>query len=183
MRSGSRRNGVRSLWLGSLSVALLCAVLAGTASGFSIKELMGIFDTKASASVAEDFELPDLNGDTVALADYRNERPVLLYFWATWCPSCQAVKPELSRLRRDTREEDLEILGINVGTGDSLEKVKRFQKAHPVPFKILYDAGGRVAQSYGVQGIPLFVLIDRDGSVVFRDHQLPERYQKYLKTQ
>ncbi len=141
------------------------------------RQLLGIAH---GAYQAPDFELPDLNGKMVALRQFRDERPVLLYFWATWCPACRASKPALIKLRTQTKEDELAILAINVGSGDSLEKLKLYKKAHPMPIKILYDNNSKVSQIYQVRGIPLFVLIDKDGNIVYRDHVLPRDYRKYL---
>lgn len=127
----------------------------------------------AGVSGQKDFDLASIEGDRVRLSAYRGKKPVLLYFWAIWCPSCQAVKPELVKLRQKISEDQLEILGINVGSGDSFERVRRYQKAHPVPYKILYDSDGDVTRTFDVRGIPLFVVVDKNGAIIYRDHQLP----------
>jgi hypothetical protein len=75
----------------------------------------------------------------------------------------------------------MQILGINVGEGDSLQRVKRYQEGHPVPWPTLYDNGSKVARTYRVQGIPLFVLIDREGMIVYQGNDLPQDPLKLLK--
>ncbi|ROQ93270.1 peroxiredoxin family protein [Desulfosoma caldarium] len=135
----------------------------------------------ASVSGQQDFDLPSTDGERVLLSEFRGKKPVLLYFWAIWCPSCQAVKPELVKLRQKMPEDQLEILGINVGTGDSFERVKKYQKAHPMPFKVLYDAEGAVTRAFDVRGIPLFVVVDKTGSIVYRDHQLPSDIRRLIQ--
>jgi peroxiredoxin len=142
---------------------------------------LALVDAHAAASVpAKDFQLKDLDGSLVRLSDYKGKQAVLLYFWATWCPSCVAVKPQVAKLRADLSRDSLEILGVNVGTGDTLEKLLQYQKGHPASYPILYDDGGKVSRAYQIQGIPLFILIDKEGAVVYRDHQLPANIQKYL---
>jgi peroxiredoxin len=134
----------------------------------------------SAGPAASDFELKDLDGTTVRLSNYRDKQPVLLYFWALWCPSCRAIKPDLAKLRTKVKQEDMEILAINVGHGDSLERVVQYQKGHPSPYPVLYDSGSKVTQSYQVQGIPLFILISKEGRVIYRDHRLPEDISRYL---
>jgi thioredoxin-related protein len=68
-----------------------------------------------------------------------------------------------------------------VGEGDSLEKVKRYQEGHPASYPILYDAGSKVARAYRVQGIPMFVLIDKEGQIVYLGNDLPQNPMKLLK--
>jgi len=134
-----------------------------------------------SEGVAPDFELSDLNGSSVRLSKFKGDRPVLLYFWATWCPYCIAAKPQIAQLREKFAQKEMEILGINVGEGDSLERLKRYQEGHPVTWPILYDTGGKVSRTYHVQGIPLFVLVDKEGNVVYRATNPPENPKEYLQ--
>lgn len=129
---------------------------------------------------AKDFQLKDLNGSLVRLSDFRGKRAVLLYFWATWCPGCISIKPAVAKLRSDVSAERMEILAINVGAPDSLERVMHYQKGHPSPYPVLYDGAGQVTTAYQVLGIPLFILVDKDGSVVYRNNMLPGNIEKYL---
>ncbi|MCU0571373.1 MAG: TlpA family protein disulfide reductase [Syntrophobacteraceae bacterium] len=142
--------------------------------------LAGLFGSSAKTP-APDFELQDLGGNSVKLSQFRGERPVMLYFWATWCPACITLKPHLVKVRERIPEKDMQILGINVGEGDSLQRVKRYQEGHPVPWPTLYDNGSKVARTYRVQGIPLFVLIDREGMIVYQGNDLPQDPLKLLK--
>lgn len=135
----------------------------------------------ADAKVAPDFELRDLGGSAIRLSQYKGERSVLLYFWATWCPYCIAVKPELAKLRESINPGEMEILGINVGGGDSLDKLKRYQEGHPVTWPVLYDGEGTAVRAYQIQGIPLFVLVDKEGNIAYRGNALPEDLKKLLK--
>jgi peroxiredoxin len=129
---------------------------------------------------AKDFQLKDMNGSLVRLSDFRGKRAVLLYFWATWCPGCIAVKPAVAKLRSAVSAERMEILAVNVGAPDSLERVMQYQKGHPSPYPVLYDGAGEVSTAYQVLGIPLFILVDKDGSVVYRNNMLPGNIEKYL---
>ena len=130
---------------------------------------------------ATDFQLKDLNGADHRLSSYKGNRPVLLYFWATWCPACLSIKPYVASMRKDVPESELEILGINVGGMDSLERVQKFLLGHPAPYPTLYDDGGQVTKSYRVQGIPLFVLVDRDGKVVYRSNSAPSDIKQLIR--
>jgi len=161
-------------------VLMLGTMAADAHAGYDFEQLVRLVGSGQNVYQAPAFELPDIEGGLVKLAEFQGRRPVLLYFWATWCPACKAARPDLIKVRERVREEDLAILAINVGSGDSLEKVKRYQQSHPLPMKVLYDNNGRVTESYAVQGIPLFVLIDREGKVLYRDHQLPDNLSTYL---
>ena len=139
-------------------------------------------DNQALAAVsAPDFQLQDLNGTNVTLSQFKGQKPVLLYFWATWCPHCLEVRPEVIKLRKSTGQDDIEILGINVGSGDSLAKVKRFEEADPAPYTVLYDPDSKVTHSYRVEGIPHFVLLDKTGAIKYEGNRLPSDPMKLLK--
>lgn len=156
-------------------------MLPGSAPAQSLLDrVMGLVGSHGSQGPA-DFDLPSMDGARVRLSDYRGKKPVLLYFWAIWCPSCQAVRPDVAKLRTQTREDQLEILAVNVGSGDSFERVRRYQNAHPVPFKVLYDDDGTAMKVFEVRGIPLFVIVDKDGAIVYRDHQLPSDIRRFLQ--
>jgi peroxiredoxin len=158
----------------SLTLSLLCTPTFVSAAA----------EQKPAASeesAAPNFQLPDLNGTTVDFAKIKGQKPVLLYFWASWCSYCMAVRPAVVDLRNAVPQNDLEILAINVGVNESLEKVKRYQQAHPAPFTVLYDADSKVVHQYQVQGIPLFVLLDKSGAVKYRGNELPPNLMNLVK--
>jgi len=135
----------------------------------------------APAVATPDFQLQDLNGTTVTLSQFKGQKPVLLYFWATWCHFCLAARPAVAELRKSVPDADLAILAIDVGSGDSLEKVKRFEDANPATYTVLYDADTKVTRSYRVEGIPHFVLLGKNGEVKYEGNRLPSDPMNLLK--
>ena len=131
-------------------------------------------------TTAPDFDLPNLNGATVSLSQYRDKKAVLLYFWASWCHYCIAARPAVINLCNEIPKSEMEIISINVGSGDTLARVKKFQEANPAPFPVLYDGESKVTRSYRVEGIPLFVVIDKSGVIRYRGNMLPADPRKYL---
>ena len=113
---------------------------------------------------APDFALPSLDGGTVSLSAYRG-RPVILYFWASWCSYCLEGMPDLEALRDQYREQGLEVLAINIM--ESADKAKRTVSALRVSLPVLLDTSGEVTEQYLVKATPTYVFIDRDG--VYRD--------------
>lgn len=134
-----------------------------------------------SAKAAPDFQVQDLDGSAVTLSQFKGKKPVLLYFWATWCPYCMSVRPSVIKLRDGISKNDLAFLAINVGGGDSLAKLKRFDQSHPSTLTVLYDGEGKVARLYNVQGIPHFVLVDKNGMVRYSSNELPPDPMQILK--
>ena len=132
----------------------------------------------ASAGPAADFTLPDLDGQPVALNQFLGKKPVLLVFWATWCPECKAAIPEINAMATGPLAAKLQVLGLDFR--ESREKVANAVKARGIRYPMLLDEKGQVARAYGVVGIPTYVLIGRDGKVVYREHVLPGDLSRYL---
>src|SRR5262249_44696802 len=101
---------------------------------------------------APDFHLPLLAGGESGLSAYRG-RPVLLNFWATWCPPCVDEMPSLQRLHKILEPEGLVVLSVSVD--ESGAALSRFVSEHGVTFPVLRDPGGRgAAASYHTTGYP-----------------------------
>ena len=120
---------------------------------------------------AADFTLSDLDGRPVTLGTFTGKKPVLLVFWATWCPECKAAIPEINALATGPLAEKLQIFGLDFR--ESRDKVARAVKSRGIRYPVLLDERGQAARAYGVVGIPTYVLIDRKGNVAWREHLLP----------
>ena len=120
-----------------------------------------------------DFTLPEAGGGQVVLSRFIGKKPVLLIFWATWCPHCNESVPVINRMHSEPPTRDtLAILALDYM--ESQEKVRAFILSKKVAFTVLLDGDGGVARKYGVIGIPTYILIDRDGKVAYRGHEIPE---------
>jgi peroxiredoxin len=126
-----------------------------------------------AAEQAPGFSLQSTDGATVTLSQFKGKEPVLIYFFATWCHFCQAMGPKVAALRKSTPDSQLAIIAIDVGSGDSMEKVKRYKKDNNSPYTVLYDDGSKVTRSYGVEGIPNIVLVDKNGVIKYQGSDLP----------
>ncbi|MDP2932262.1 MAG: TlpA disulfide reductase family protein [Chloroflexota bacterium] len=139
-----------------LKIAVLSLMLvAGLAACSSPTE-------PSSNSAAPDFKLADLNGNTVALSDLRG-KPVLLNFWATWCPPCREEVPLIEEINQEWTSKGLVVLTVSLD--DSADTVKDFVQNYGLTFTVLHDREQRVAQTYGIQGIPTTLFIDKDGNI------------------
>jgi peroxiredoxin len=125
----------------------------------------------ASTGPAADFTLSDLEGRKVTLGPFLGKKPVLLVFWATWCPECKAAIPEINALTTGPLAEKLQIFGIDFR--ESREKVAQAVKSRGIRYPVLLDERGQAARAYGVVGIPTYVLIGREGFIVYKSHTLP----------
>jgi len=114
--------------------------------------------------IAPDFKLETLEGETVNLSDYRGT-PVLINFWATWCPPCRAEIPDLQQLYD---EEDVVVLAVNMTESEQNEEtVEEFVDEFQMTFPVVMDVEARVTQTYKVQAYPTSYMIDEDGHIQF----------------
>jgi peroxiredoxin len=128
---------------------------------------------------ARDFTLEDLAGDKVSLSDYRGD-VVLINFWATWCPPCRAEIPDLEAAYRTRGGDGLVILGLS--TDESREQVQAFVDQFGVTYPVLLDSEAKVMETYRARGLPMSVLVDRDGVIQVRHigYLAAEQLDEYL---
>lgn len=117
--------------------------------------------------IAPDFSLSDLRGETQSLNQYRG-KVVLLNFWATWCKPCTTEMPAMQVAYDRLRDHGLVVLAVN--ELEDTRKVMDHIREHGHTFPVLLDQDNRVANQYGVFGLPVSVFIDESG-----------RIQEYIK--
>jgi thiol-disulfide isomerase/thioredoxin len=110
-----------------------------------------------------DFTLKDLRGKKYTLSELRG-KIVLVNFWATWCPPCRSEMPNLDAIYTHFQSQGLEILSISVDE-DPL-KMTSFMSGTNYHPPVLYDAGGKVAKQFHVDGLPRTFVFNRDGKLI-----------------
>lgn len=116
-----------------------------------------------NAEPAPDFSLQKLGGGTISLADYRDKKPVVLDFWASWCPNCRRDMPNLNRFYEKYKDQ-VEVIGVNLQENQGT--VSSFIASRGISFPIALDPYGQASGAYGVKYTNYHVLIDKNGSVV-----------------
>jgi peroxiredoxin len=112
---------------------------------------------------APSFCLKSLDGNQVVLDDLKG-KPILLKFWATWCPSCVEELPMMEKFS-EGRKDQLVILLAAID-GEKEKKVQRLIKEKKVTLPVLLDPKAKTARSYGVNFIPVSFLISQEGLIV-----------------
>lgn len=116
-------------------------------------------------SRAYDFTLESLNGDAISLSDFEGS-VVLVNFWATWCPPCQAEIPDFEEAYREREADGFVILGVNVE--EPASEVLPFVTDMGITYPVLLDRDGTVRRAYRALGLPTSLLVDREGVIRFR---------------
>ncbi len=116
----------------------------------------------AVGMTVEDFQLTDLDGKSVSLSQYRG-KVVLLNFWATWCKPCTTEMPAMQTTYDKLRDKGFVVLAVNELEDDA--KVREHIKQYGHTFPVLMDRDNKVANQFGVFGLPVSVFIDEKGVV------------------
>lgn len=115
------------------------------------------------SSFAPDFTTNDIAGNEVTLSEFRNKKPVLLVFWATWCGYCAQELPDLEAFNRKHQDE-LQVLVLPGGEVKST--VEKYIKEKNINFTMLLDETKDIWNTYLVRGTPSHFLIDKTGKLV-----------------
>lgn len=155
----------RRRWL-AFSLAILTVGAAWTALSAAPARATtdGRIPSPREGFLAPDFELVTLSGDRIRLEDQRGS-VVVVNFWASWCPPCRAEMPDLREVYEANQGRGLEILAVNVAYQDNRQDAERFVREFGLPFPILLDTSGEVANRYLMRALPTTFFIDRQGVI------------------
>ncbi|MBI4199992.1 MAG: TlpA family protein disulfide reductase [Chloroflexi bacterium] len=144
-------------WRFGLSFALAAAL--GALAGYGVFLARG-----ARPDAAPDFTVPLYTGGpgSFTLSDHRGH-PVVLNFWASWCAPCRAEFPALQQVYDRYRDRGLVLFGVAVA--DPPRDSRAFLDEQQTTFPTGPDTTGKIAQDYGVRGLPVTVFINREGKV------------------
>ncbi len=148
---------VLTRWL-AVVVLLACVALNSAAA----QERIGIAVGETPPAVT----LEDLDGNPVDLGDYIGRRPVLLEFWATWCPLCEGLMPTLEAAYAEYADE-VEFLIVAVAVNQSQRRVRRHLESHTLPGRVLWDGEGRAVRAFQAPSTSYVVVLDAEGKVVY----------------
>ena len=151
--------------------ATVIFLLAMLIAGFTIFLAIGVMGTTTATSrsgkelvgkKAPSFVAPKVGGQLVSLENYKN-KPLVLNFWASWCPPCRDETPGMERIWRKYEDQGVVILGINVQDGE--KEAERYISEFGVTFSNALDLDGSITVDYGVTGLPVTFFIDNDSVV------------------
>ena len=145
-----------------LAIALLLlvtTVVACTGPGSAVARGINV------GNRALDFALQSLDGKQVSLNDYKGN-VVLINFWATWCGPCRAEIPDFEAAYRTHKGAGFVVLGINLQ--ESPQTIEPFVASMDMTYPVLLDESGQVMAEYRARGLPMSLILDRDGVIQVR---------------
>ncbi len=165
---GSAARPASRRWRHRLASWLIQALLV-----LLIWQLADLWMTRDTVSgMAPEIEGRTLTGEGISLQQHRGE-PVLIYFWADWCPVCRFQSPVVDALM-----DDYPVL--SVGWSDSVS-LGNYMADHELRFPVLADPQGALAAAYGLDAVPVVFIIDGGGEVAFVSRGYTSRWGLLLR--
>ena len=146
--------GYRLSTMAVLMIALQSAVAVAQDIGLEI------------GSTAPAAKVHTLDGKEVDLAQYIGKTPVLIEFWATWCPNCKELEPTLKAVAAKYADR-VKFVGVAVSVNETRERVKAFVEKHALPGDQYFDTKGNASGAYDAPATSYVVVIDKSGKVVY----------------
>jgi peroxiredoxin len=146
-----------------------------TLVGFACLMAIGLAALGSSAERAPapkkiaSFRLKDPRGQqTVALADFKEKKAVIVVFLGTECTICNGFLPRLAQLHKDYAAKGVQVVGINSNSQDSPERVAEHAGKFELPFPVLKDEGNTVANQFGAKRTPEAFVLDAERTVRYQ---------------
>ena len=111
---------------------------------------------------APEFSIPLLGGGEFRSADHRGS-PMIINFWASWCPPCRQESPGFERVWQKYQDQGIQIVGVDIQ--DTEEDALGYVREFGLSFPNGRDTDGKITVEYGVIGLPVTFFISADGVV------------------
>lgn len=92
-----------------------------------------------------------------------DDKPILLYFWATWCPVCKAQSPNIQAI-----SENYHVITVAVKSGND-KQIEEYLKNHDLNFKVINDLDGSLADKFGISVFPTTLIYDKERDYFYGD--------------
>lgn len=137
---------------------------ASSLSAESEESVQNTTQSGAGSQLAPNFTLQKLGGGTITLAEYKDKKPVIVNFWASWCPNCRRNLPEMNILYHKYRDR-IEVIAVNLQESEQTIRDYLRSESDRFLFPIALDPDATVTNQYGVRGTNVHFLIRKDGVV------------------
>ena len=167
--TGRQRRAWVSLATSAAAVATVALAPALPVSGalFSTSVLQAqetglAIGTKAPTSTL----VETLDGKPFDLGQYVGKTPVLIEFWATWCPNCKQLEPALEAAAKKYAGK-IKFVAVAVSVNQSPARAKLYAEKHALPLEVYFDRKGNAADAYDAAATSYIVVLDKTGAVVY----------------
>lgn len=115
---------------------------------------------------AQAVSLEDLDGNAVDLGQFIGKGPVLLEFWATWCPLCEELEPAMHAVEQRFGDA-VEVVVVAVGVNQNPRSIRRHLEGHRMPGRVLFDTKGAATRAFKAPTTSYVVVLDAQGRVAY----------------
>jgi len=107
-----------------------------------------------------------LDGKSFDIGQYVGKTPMLIEFWATWCPLCKQLEPTMVDVAKKYGNK-IKFIGVAVSVNQTPERVKLYAEKHGLPLDVYFDRKGAAADGYDAAATSYVVVVDKTGTVVY----------------
>ena len=155
-------------------VALALSLSLGAAASASAQIGIPVGTDAPAAAVHK------LDGTKTDISQYIGKSPVLLEFWATWCPVCKELEPKMLDLAKRYGSQ-VKFLGVAVSVNESPRRVKLYAEKYGYPYELVFDTDGNAVTAYDVPATSYIVVIDKSGKVVYTGQGADQNLEAAVK--
>ena len=142
-----------------------------------LENKMELIKKLAIGKIAPDFATTDLNGNSIKLSEIKSAKTVL-FFWASWCPHCEDMLPELKKFYNSSSPEKLQIIGISIDEiKEDLEKAIKEHELEWINIGELKGWDGPIVDEYGIVATPSLFVLDKNKKIVAKPRNIEEMKQ------
>lgn len=145
-----------------LSIMFAAALLVTSAPTIARAQAGGI----AVGIPAPAAAVSTLDGAATDLSNFIGKTPVVMEFWATWCPLCKQLEPAMSEARKKYADK-VTFVSVGVSNNQSAEKQKAYAVAHAMEGVMVFDVDGHAVKAYAAPHTSFVVAVDKSGKVVY----------------
>lgn len=145
----------------------LCGATAGAAEPPKFAGISGDFSPIDPPEQIAALKFQDKMGQPVSLDDFKG-KVVVLNLWATWCPPCVAEMPALDQLQADLGGKDFAVVAVSTDQQGIKKSAPFYRRAGIKNLALYNDTRGKLEDILQARGLPLTVVIDREGRLVGR---------------
>jgi peroxiredoxin len=132
------------------------------------KRFLGHSDEPAmNNKQAPEFDARTLSGESIASRNFKGKKKIVVSFWASWCGPCRMELPELKAFYEKYHSADSSFEVMAVSTDEDRYQAEKYAKEAKLPFPVVWDENGTIADKYGVESIPVLYVIDQNGKVIY----------------
>ena len=122
-------------------------------------------ENEISYAHARNFQALDWDGKVITLSDYIG-KPIVLNFWASWCPPCKAELPDFQKAYEEYGNVEFIMLNLTDGSKETVDTAKSFISQNEYTFPVYFDTTFSAAYAYSISSIPVTCFIDAEGNLV-----------------